>query len=204
MRTIAFACLAFAIAAAAASAQQASIDPKQAPTGRYVLDPRHGQVLFGIAHQGLSDYYGRFDKISGTLNFDSAKPENSTVSIVIDMDSIDPPAPALVPMLKAANAFDTQKFPTATFNSTSIVRSGATTGRIIGDLTIKDVTKPVTLDVTFAGGHHDGMSNAYAIGFHATATIKRSDFHLTAMPWGFFVGDDVKLIIEVPFQQQKG
>ena len=73
-----------------------------------------------------------------------------------------------------------------------------------GDLTIHGVTKPVTFDVTFNGGLPAPMGRAaYDIGFHATATIKRSDFGLDKMMWSSFVGDDVKLTIEAMFQQQK-
>ncbi len=201
MRSIILAFLAFA---SAAGAQQVSTDAKQAPTGRYALEVRHSQVLFAISHQGLTDFNGRFDRLSGSLNFDAAEPKKSVVSIVIDTDSINTPSQALDLELKSAKTFDTQNFPTATFVSTSVVRTGATTGKVTGDLKIKNVTRPITLDVTFNGGRLDGMSNAYAIGFHATVTIKRSDFHLTDMPWSPYVGDDVKLIIEAPFQLQKG
>ena len=199
-----YALLAVISTASAVMAQQASTDPKQAPTGRYALETRHSQVLFAISHLGLTEYNGRFDRLSGSLNFDAAQPEKSAVSITIDMDSISTPSQALNLELKAVKTFDTQNFPSATFVSTSVMRTGATTGKITGDLTIKKVTRPVTLDVTFNGGSLDAMSDAYAIGFHATVTIKRSDFHLTDMLWSPYVGDDVKLTIEAPFQLQKG
>ena len=188
----------------AASAQSVSPDPKQAPTGRYALETRHSQLLFAIVHAGLSEYYGRFDKLSGSLNFDSAEPEKSAVSIAIDTSSIDVPSQQLIGELAGKAVFDAQIFPSATFRSTSVVRTGPQTGKMTGDLTIKNITKPVTLDVTFTGGRIDPMGSSYAIGFEATATIKRTDFGITGMPWEPFVGDDVKLIIEAVFQQQKG
>ena len=198
MRTIIFAFVAFAVAAGAQSA-----DPKQAPTGRYALETRHSQVLFAIAHQGLTDYYGRFDKLTGRLAFDSAEPEKSAVSVTIDMTSIDTPSQELNATLAGKAVFDAQSFPAATFKSTSIVRTGPTTGKITGELTIKNVTKLVTLDATFIGGRPDPMGGSYAIGLSASATIKRSDFGITGMVWEPFVGDDVKLIIEALFHQQK-
>jgi polyisoprenoid-binding protein YceI len=194
--------LAFACAAVAASAG-VSTDPRQAPTGRYVLETRHSQLLFAIAHQGITDYYGRFDKLSGTLAFDSAAPEKSAVSVTIDTGSIDTPSQALNATLADKAVFDALDFPAATFKSISIVRTGPTTGRITGELTIRNVTKPVTLDATFNGGRPDPISGSTAIGFNATATIKRTDFGLTGMVWEPFVGDDVKLVIEAMFQQQK-
>ena len=203
MRSIVTALFAVSLVAAA-SAQGVSPDPKQAPTGRYALETRHSQLLFAIVHEGLTDYYGRFDKLSGTLNFDSGEPEKSAVSIAIDTSSIDVPSQQLIGDLAGKAVFDAQDFPSATFRSTSIVRTGPQTGKMTGDLTIKNITKPVTLDVTFAGGRIDPMGSTYAIGFEATATIKRTDFGITGMPWEPFVGDDVKLIIEAVFQQQKG
>jgi len=201
MRTLVLA-LAFAAAAGSASAG-VSTDPRQAPTGRYTLETRHSQLLFAIAHQGITDYYGRFDKLSGTLAFDSAEPDKSVVSVSIDTSSIDTPSPTLNATLTDKAVFDAQEFPTATFKSTAIARTGPTTGKITGELTIKNVTRAVTLDATFSGGRPDTMSGAYAIGFSATATIKRTDFGLTGMVWEPFVGDDVKLIIQALFQQQK-
>src|SRR6185369_30488 len=78
-----------------------------------------------------------------------------------------------------------------------------TTGKMTGDLTIHGVTKPVTFDVTYNGGLKAPIGNAYDLGFHATTTIKRSDFGLDKMMWNSFVGDDVKLTIEAMFLQQK-
>jgi len=202
MRALVFG-LAFAAMAVSASAAGVSTDPKQAPTGRYAMETRHSQLLFAIAHQGITDYYGRFDKLSGTLAFDSAEPDKSVVSVTIDTSSLDTPSPALNTMLTDKAVFDTQEFPAATFTSTAIVRTGPTSGKITGELTIKNVTKPVTLDATFNGGRSDPMNGAYAIGFSASTTIKRTDFGLTGMMWEPFVGDDVKLTIQALFQQQK-
>lgn len=178
-----------------------SADPKKAPSGAYAVETRHTQVLWAIPHLGITDFYGRFEKISGSLNFNSAAPEKSAVTITIQMSSLNTPN---VPLIgEISTAFEVQKFPTATFKSTAIERTGPTTGKITGDLTFHGVTKPVTLDATFGGGLSDPMSGGYEVGFHATTVIKRSDFALTGMMWAPFVGDDVKLIIEALFTQQK-
>lgn len=203
MRLPIVAALALAFAFAPASAQSVSTDAKQAPTGRYSAQSSHTLVLFSIFHSGTTNYYGRFDRIAGTMNFDSGEPQKSSVSIQIDMTSLDTPSAALNAELQGPNVFDAVKFPSATFKSTSITRTGPNTGKITGDLTIRNVTKPVTLDVVFHGGAPNPMSNAYAVGFSASATIKRTDFGITGMRWEPFVGDDVKLIIEALFQQQK-
>ncbi len=201
MRLIA--ALALAVLLLPANAQSVSTDSKQAPTGRYSVEKGHTQVLFSILHQGTTNYYGRFDKVSGTLSYDAAQPEKSTVKISIDMASVDTPSSILNGELAGATVFDAAKFPTATFTSRSITRTGPTTGKITGDLTLKNITKPVTLDVTFHGGAMNPMNNSYALGFSGSTTIKRTDFGITGMRWEPFVSDDVKLIIEALFQQQK-
>lgn len=187
----------------AANAQGVSTDSKQAPTGRYTIEPGHTQILFSIFHTGTTNYYGRFDKASGTLNYDAPQPEKSKVSITINMASIDTPSSVLNGELSGPTVFDVAKYPTATFTSTSIVRTGSTTGKVSGNLTLKNITKPVVLDVTFHGGAMNPMSNAYMVGFSASTTIKRTDFGITGMRWEPMVSDDVKLVIEALFQQQK-
>jgi polyisoprenoid-binding protein YceI len=188
---------------AAATVPDVSKDPAHAPAGAYKLETAHSLVLFSIGHLGLTDYYGRFDKLSGTLDFDSNAPEKSATSITIDTTSVDTPSDRLNNELKGDNVFATAKFPEATFKSTSVEKTGPDTGRITGDLTIKGVTKPVVLDVVFNGGAKSAMGGGFALGFRATAQIKRSDFDMTDMIWSPFVGDDVTLIIEAMFQQAK-
>jgi polyisoprenoid-binding protein YceI len=204
MRIFAFTLALFGLVAQSALAQSVSTDAKQQPSGTYQVDGRHTQVVFAIPHFGIFNYFGRFDKISGTLDFNANDPTKSTLNITIDAASVDTPSPQLVSELVAAPVFDTAHFPTATFKSTSIVRTGPNTGKVTGNLTLKGVTKPVTLDVTFNGGvKHPLAANAYIIGFHADTTIKRSDFNMTSMVWSSLVGDDVKLEIEALFQQTK-
>jgi polyisoprenoid-binding protein YceI len=187
-----------------AAAQTVSTDPVRAPKGGYEVDPHgHTQVLFSILHLGLTDYYGRFDKVSGTLNYNGNQPERSSLSITIDASSIDTPSDRLTGELKGPSVFNTQQFPTANFKSTAVTRTGPDTGRVSGLLTIRNVTKPVTLDVAFNGGEQNPMGSGYALGFRATATIRRSEFGLNAMSWSMYVGDDVHLIIEAMFDQQK-
>jgi polyisoprenoid-binding protein YceI len=194
---------AFALLALTGPALAGSSDPKLAPTGSYSLETRHSQVLFAIPHLGITDYYGRFDKLSGSLAFNSGAPEKSSVNITIDMTSIDVPSHELVGELMGTGVFNAAAFPTATFKSTAVARTGANTGTITGDLTLHGVTRPVTLDVTFGGVTADPFLNADDIGFQATATIKRTDFGVTGMVWEGIVGDEVKLTIEAMFQHKK-
>lgn len=196
--------LAFAsLITTAVSAASVSTDPKSAPPGAYQIETRHTQVIFAIPHLGITDYYGRFEKISGTLSFNPGAPEKSSVDISIDTASANVMSSEVLGQLVGPPVFDSAKFPTATFKSTSVVRSGPTTGKITGDLTIHGVTRSVTFDVTYNGGLQAPVGNAYDLGFHATATIKRSEFGLDKMIWNSFVGDEVKLTIEAMFLQQK-
>jgi polyisoprenoid-binding protein YceI len=190
--------------AGAASGADVSTDPRQAPAGTYQMETRHTQVVFAIPHLGLTDYYGRFEKVSGTLNFNPAAPEKSSVSVTIDTASANVMSSQLVGEIVGPGVFDSAKFPTATFTSTSVVRTGPASGTMTGDLTLHGVTKPVTFAITFNGGVPSPMgAAAYDLGFHATTVIKRSEFGLDKMMWTSFVGDEVRLTIEAMFQQQK-
>jgi len=195
----AFALFALTLSAAAQSAP----DAKPAPTGFYSMDTRHSLVLFAIRHLGITDYYGRFEKLTGTLNFNSGEPEKSAVNVTIDMNSLNTPNQQLNGELTAPGVFNAAAFPTATFKSTTIARSGPAAGKITGDLTLHGVTKPVTLDVTFGGHVADPFNGGEDIGFHATTVIKRSDFGIKGMAWESVVSDDVKLTIEAMFVHQK-
>lgn len=194
-------CLSIAVAPGT-FAQTVSRDPARAPSGLYQLDASHSQILFSVVHIGMTDYYGRFDRMSGALNFDAAQPERSSVSVSIDAASVDTPSSAVEDELRT-NVFNTGQFPSATFQSVSAIRTGPNTGRLTGNLTIRNITRPVILDVTFNGGGDNPLENSYAMGFRATGVIRRSDFGMTSMIWSSFVSDDVQLVIEAMFEHRK-
>ncbi len=191
-----------ALLAAPALAGDVSMDASQAESGAYRLERAHTQVLFAIRHMGLTEYYGRFDRVSGTLNYNSGQPEHSAVSVRIDTASVDTPSARLNDTLRGADVFDTAKFPDATFTSTAMTRTDAMHGTMTGDLTIRGITKPVTLDVTFEGTGSDPLDDSRVLGFHAEATIKRSDYGMTGMIWEPLVGDNIRIIIEAMFQRE--
>lgn len=166
------------------------------PKGAYEIDPNHTQVIFGIKHMGISTFYGRISDVKGELHFDHADPTQSKLDLTIGTASVNTLVPKLTDELKTG-FFEAEKFPAATFKSTAITKTGDNSGTVTGDLTIKDVTKPITLDVTFNGGRESPMpGRPYMIGFDAKGTIKRSDFGLTGTSWSGFVGDEVTLLIE--------
>lgn len=170
-------------------------------SGTYAIDPSHTNVLFSLSHMGFSHYYGRFNKVDGSLTFDAKAPEKSKLSVTVDVASIDTNNEKLQGELKSAQWFDAAKFPTATFTSTKIEKLSATKGKVTGDFTLHGVTKPVTLDVTFNGTGINPIANSEELGFSAKGTIKRSEFGITQyVP---MVGDDVTLTIETELHLKK-
>ncbi len=167
--------------------------PIQAASGTYQLDPDHTVVLAQWNHFGYSQPSARFGISEGQLSYDAADVTKSSVNVTLPIASIDTFVPALDEHLQAADFFDAAKFPNATFKSTSVATAGTNKLTVVGDLTIKDITKPVTLDVTLNGGGEHPMLKQQAIGFSATGTIKRSDFGVAAFAPN--VSDEVQLRI---------
>jgi polyisoprenoid-binding protein YceI len=179
----------------------AGFGPVDAKKGTYKIDPRHSQIIFEIQHMGLSTFFGRFGKVSGTLQFDPAAPQSSTLDASVDMTAIDTHVAELDKEL--VGFFHADKFPATTFKATNIVRTGEETGTVTGDLTLNGITKPVTLNVSFKGARNPPIPfQPYRIGFDATATIHRADFDLTHTIWSGIVGDDVTLRIEMEGELQ--
>lgn len=177
-------------------ADDASANPLSAPKGKYILDPNHTLVSFCIKHMGVSTYCGRFNKVSGEATFNGAQLEKSSAKVVIDITSVDTPSDALDAKLRD-EFFETAKFPTATFETTSISVTGKSTGQITGNLTLHGVTKPVTLTATFNGGRAHPIRGKYLLGFSAETTIKHADFTFPDVTWNVFIGEDVTLAISV-------
>lgn len=194
-------CALFALVAAPAMAD-VSLNAQTAPKGTYKIEPNHTSVMFCIRHMGISNYCGRFNKIQGKIGFNGAQPEKSTASIEIDATSIDTPSDALDDKLRK-EFFETTKFPTATFTTTSIKVTGKNQGDITGNLTLHGVSKPVTLKASFNGGQIHPFANAYVVGFSATTTIKIADFAFPDVSWKIFIADEVSLHIESEFVAEK-
>lgn len=160
----------------------------------YALDPAHTQTIFTINHLGFSTITGAVHDLKGTLLLDTAKPENSTVEVTMAADSVDTGFAARDKDLQGPMFFNAAQFPTMTFKSTRIKKTGAKTADIQGDFTLLGVTKPLTLKTTFNRMAQDTTgTNVYKAGFTATTTIKRSEFGMKAyVP---YVGDDVNVTI---------
>jgi len=193
------AALAFALLSACATPPV--VEPTAAPAGNYILDPTHASVTWSLSHAGLSNYTARFDDITGALNFDPNTPQNSTVDIRIDPKSVSTGLTKFDDELASSgNYFDADKFPEIRFVSTGIEITGEATGLITGDLTLKGVTKPVTLDVTFNGAGKSFGNPGKTLGFSATASFLRSDYNMGHLV-SFGIGDEVSLRIETEFNE---
>lgn len=144
----------------------------------YVFDKGHTEIRFAWSHFGVSKMSGMILDYKGALNFDAASPENSKLDFTAKTDSLWTHVEKLDTHLKGADFFETVKYPEITFKSTKVEKTGDTTGKITGDLTIKGVTKPVTLDakLVFKGPHP--MTQKPALGFQATTIIKRTEFNM--------------------------
>lgn len=168
--------------------------PFTANAASYEFDTAHTQIMFKVNHLGFSNSHGRFMKFDGTLDFDAADVAKSKLDVTIDTASIDMGDQKWDDHLKNADFFDVEKFPSMTFKSTKVEKTGEKTGKVTGDLTILGVTKPVTLDVVMNKMGKHPMSGKEHVGFSATGTLKRSDF---GMNYGLpNVGDTVTLMIE--------
>lgn len=190
--------LLFTQAALAMDFTPPTTDLSKAHTGKYVMDASHASVLFNLSHLGYSHYFGRFNKLEGTLQFDNKAPEKSKLEVTINMNSVDTNNEKLQAELVSKSWFDAAQYPKATFVSTKIEKTSDSTGKVTGDLTLHGVTKPVVLDVTFNGAGTRPIMNTDAMGFSATTTIKRSDFNVSNyVP---MVGDAVTLTIEAEFE----
>ena len=142
----------------------------------YQIDPTHTATVFSWSHFGFSTPSANFSDIQGTINVDNAKPENSSVNVTIPLSSLNTNVKALDEHLQKADFFDAAKYPNITFKSTKVQAAGKNKYKITGNLTVKDVTKPVVLDAVLNKQGVHPMTKAESIGFNATTSFNRSAF----------------------------
>jgi len=160
----------------------------------YTIDPLHTFPNFTISHLGFSTMHGRFGNTTGKLTMDTAN-NTGSVEVAIDASSVDTGYKKRDDHLRSPDFLNATEFPEITYKSTKVTINGDK-ATVEGDLTIKGVTKPVTLDVQrIHCGSNPMKKEEYRCGFDATADIKRSDFDVTfALP---AIGDDMRLMFEV-------
>ena len=168
------------------------------------IDAAHSTVEFAVKHMMFTTVKGRFTDVTGTVEFDEADPTDGRADITIAAASIDTREAQRDAHLKSADFFDVQQYPTLTFRSTKI-EGTAKRFALTGDLTIRGVTRPVTLDVTYEGTGKDPWG-VERFGYAATGKVNRKDFGLT---WnaaletgGVLVADDVKITLDLQLIRQ--
>ncbi|MBN8285655.1 YceI family protein [Zoogloea sp.] len=160
----------------------------------YTIEGTHTFPRFEYSHFGYSTQLSRFDKTTGTITLDKAT-KTGAVDVTIDTTSVNTGYPLFNQHIQGEDFFDTAKYPTITYKSTKVNFDGDKPATIEGNLTVKGITKPVTLTVTSFHCMPHPMLKKDACGANATATIKRSEFN--AGKYAPYVGDDVKLTIAV-------
>jgi polyisoprenoid-binding protein YceI len=172
-----------------------------AQTSTWVPDKAHSEVDFSILHMSLSKVHGRFGNIGGSIVMNDADVTKSTVNVTIDMTTVNTGVDGRDNDLKSDHFFDVAQFPTATFVSTSVAKSGGGL-TVTGNLTLHGVTKPVTLNVEGPTGPVQGMDKKQHSGFSATTTISRTAFGIASKFPSAVVGDEVQLTIELDAAKQ--
>jgi polyisoprenoid-binding protein YceI len=172
-----------------------------AQTSTWVPDKAHSGVDFSILHMSLAKVRGHFGNIGGTVMLNEADITKSTVNVTIDVTSVNTGVTQRDNDIKSAKFFDAAQFPTATFVSTSVSKSGSGL-TVAGNLTLHGVTKPVVLQVDGPTGPVNGMDKKPHSGFSGTTTIKRTDFGIAAGFPTTVVGDDVALTIDLDVVKQ--
>ncbi len=167
---------------------------------KWEIDIPHSSIGFSVRHMVVTKTHGKFNDFAGHIEFDGKNVEKGSVEITAQAASIDTDNEKRDNHLKSPDFFDAEKFPAVTFKSKKVVKGSGSEFKLIGDLTIKDVTKEVTFDCEFNGLINDPMGNTRA-GFSATAKINRQDFNVK---WsqkldtgGLVVSDEVQIAIEI-------
>src|SRR3954447_19028185 len=168
-------------------------------SGDYTVDPAHSRLGFSARHAMVATVRGSFKEFTGTAHVDTANPADSKVEVSIVANSIDTGQQQRDDHLRSGDFFESEQYPDITFTSTEVQRDGAD-WTITGDLTIKGVTKPITVPFEFSGSAKDPFGNT-RVGFEGAATLLRKDWGLS---WnaaletgGVLVSDKIKLEFDI-------
>ena len=172
----------------------------------WTVDATHSSMSFSVSHMVVSKTKGGFNDFEGTINFDGKNLAAGSVELSAKIASIDTDDEKRDGHLKGADFFDAEKYPTMSFKSTSVVVGEGSEFKLVGDLTMKGVTKEVTFDCELNGVVDDPWGNTRA-GFSAGTTIDRQDFGIsfskTMDAGGLMVGNDVSISLELEVVQVK-
>ena len=181
-----------------AALAEATLAPDQVPAGTYVIDTKETQVRYGTIHMGFTKFYGSFPGAVGTMTLDPKNLAATKVEIKVPVWLLDTTNRELDAELMSDEYFNEIKFRTMRFVSTGLTRTGPRTAKLAGDLTIRGVSKPIVLDVTFVGAGPNAFSKVTTVGFNATGMVKRSDFGMGKyVP---IVSDETEISISAAFE----
>ena len=187
-------------------AQQRKIST-MSDSNQWTIDGAHSSVSFSVRHMMISNVRGEFQKLSGSVTWDPAKPEATQINTSIEVASISTREAQRDGHLKSADFLDAENFPDITFKSTSAKANGKDSLSVVGDLTIHGTTKQVTLDVEGPSAEAPDPFGNRRVGATATTKIKRDEF---GMVWnaaleagGVLVGNEVKVTIDISLIKQK-
>jgi polyisoprenoid-binding protein YceI len=184
--------LALVLAAAAALPAPAAAEPR-----RYVIDPAHTSIGFMVMHIGFARTLGIFREAEGSFVFDETVPAVQDIQATIKAASVFTNHDKRDDHIRNADFLDAAQHPTITFKGREAVKTGPRTGRITGDLSLRGVTRPVTLEVVWnRSGVYPFGDKQHVVGISARTTIKRSEFGMTYALAGDLVGDEVEIILE--------
>jgi len=176
-------------------------------SNQWTIDAAHSSVSFSVRHMMITNVRGEFQKLSGSVTWDPAKPEATQINANIDVASINTREAQRDGHLKSADFLDAEKFPEITFKSKSVKVKGKEDLTVVGDLTIHGTTREVTLDVEGPSAESGDPFGNRRIGATATTKIKRDEF---GMVWnaaleagGVLVGNEVKITIDISLIKQK-
>lgn len=171
---------------------------------QWTIDKGHSKFTFIAEHHGLSEVDGYFKKFDGKITAAKDDLSDAVFEITIESASLNTDLEMRDNHLKSEDMFNVEKFPTLTFKSTSLSKIGGNKYKMVGDLTIKGVTKPITLDVTMNGpmAHPNPSNKIPQLGIKATGTIKRSDFGIGGKLATIMVGDEIAIRATGEFQKK--
>jgi polyisoprenoid-binding protein YceI len=179
---------------------------KEALMGSWQLDPYHTQVEFSARHLGMMTVRGYFDELSAIADIDPDHPETARVEVTISTASIRTNNGIRDNDLRSSNFLEVEKYPEITFKSTSVEPSGGDHFKLTGDLTIKETTHPVVLDVVRYGEFNDAGMMGHRIAYGATTKINRKDFGVSlnaVLDGRLVVSEEIQITIEGELVEQK-
>lgn len=164
------------------------------PAGTYAVDPLHSTAFFTIGHLGISEFRGRFDKVSGRFTFDPSRPDQDRVVVEVPIESLDTDYARRNKDLLGPDFFNAKQFPVMRFVSKNYRPNGRNGALLSGDLTLHGVTRPVTFEIHHVGAGPDPWGG-YRSGYTASAVIKRSNFGMRYMLGD--ISDQVRITVNI-------